>query len=93
MVENVEHVIAIELLSACQAVEFLRPLKTTVPLEEVYKAVRSRVAAWDRDRYMTPDIEAATEMLRDECIWQAVKGHVDHYHSVQVSGTESPRLE
>jgi histidine ammonia-lyase len=37
----VENVIAIELLAACQAIEFLRPLKTTVPLEEVYKLVRS----------------------------------------------------
>ena len=50
VVESVERVIAIELLSACQVVEFLRPLKSTVPLEEVYKAVRSWVAAWDRDR-------------------------------------------
>lgn len=40
VVENVENVIAIELLSACQAIEFLRPLKTTAPLEEVYNAVR-----------------------------------------------------
>jgi histidine ammonia-lyase len=30
-------VIAIELLAACQAIEFLRPMKTTTPLEEVYK--------------------------------------------------------
>jgi histidine ammonia-lyase len=30
----VEKVIAIELLAACQAIEFLRPLKTTQPLEE-----------------------------------------------------------
>ena len=35
--------IAIELLAACQAIEFLRPLKTTVPLEECYKVVRSVV--------------------------------------------------
>jgi len=33
-------VLAIELLAACQAVEFLRPLKTTEPLEEVYKCIR-----------------------------------------------------
>jgi histidine ammonia-lyase len=43
VVENVERVIAIELLAACQAIEFLRPLKTTVPLEEVYNVVRSVV--------------------------------------------------
>lgn len=34
-------VLAIELLAACQAVEFLRPLKTTEPLEEIYSLVRS----------------------------------------------------
>lgn len=41
VVENVERVIAIELLAACQAIEFLRPLKTTDPLEEAYDLVRS----------------------------------------------------
>ena len=50
MVRNVEKVIAIELLAACQAIEFLRPLKTTAPLEEVYKAVRSVARPWDKDR-------------------------------------------
>ena len=48
VVRNVEKVIAIELLAACQAIEFLRPLKTTVPLEEAIKVVRSAVAAWDQ---------------------------------------------
>jgi histidine ammonia-lyase len=43
VVENVERVIAIELLAACQAIEFLRPLKTTRPLEMVYETVRSVV--------------------------------------------------
>lgn len=43
VVENVESVIAIELLAACQAIEFLRPLKTTQPLEAVYNLVRSVV--------------------------------------------------
>ena len=51
VVRNVEKVIAIELLAACQAIEFLRPLKTTVPLEEVIKVVRSAVAAWDQVRF------------------------------------------
>ncbi|KAJ8302038.1 hypothetical protein KUTeg_021025 [Tegillarca granosa] len=37
-------VLAIELLAACQAIEFLRPLKTTPPLEEVYRLVRTVAA-------------------------------------------------
>ena len=36
-------VIAIEILAACQAMEFLRPLKSTPPLEAVYKLVRTQV--------------------------------------------------
>ncbi|KAM6987055.1 histidine ammonia-lyase-like [Aplochiton taeniatus] len=43
VVEHVEQVLAIELLAACQALEFLRPLKTTAPLEKVYDLVRSVV--------------------------------------------------
>lgn len=41
VIENVEKVIAIELLAAAQAIEFLRPLKTTEPLEKLYELVRS----------------------------------------------------
>lgn len=74
VVANVEHVIAIELLAACQAIEFLRPLKTTVPLEEVYRTVRAVVRPWDKDRYMAPDIEAVTALLKEGKIWNCVKG-------------------
>ncbi|XP_065350144.1 histidine ammonia-lyase-like [Cloeon dipterum] len=83
VVENVEQVIAIELLAACQAIEFLRPLKTTVPLEEVYKVVRSVVRPWDKDRFMAPDIEAVVALLRSGKIWNVVRHHVDFYHAPQ----------
>ena len=33
-------VIAIELMAACQGIEFARPLQTTEPLEAVYNLVR-----------------------------------------------------
>ena len=74
VVTNVERVIAIELLAACQAIEFLRPLKTTVPLEEVCRVVRSAVRPWDKDRFMAPDIDAVTQMLQEGKIWDCVKG-------------------
>merc|ERR1712212_1059803 len=83
VVRNVEKVIAIELLAACQAIEFLRPLKTTQPLEEVYKVVRSVVAPWDKDRYMSPDIQNSTKLLKEEKIWSAVKLYMEQYHSKQ----------
>ncbi len=40
VVENVETVVAIELLAACQAIDILRPLKTTDCLEEIYNTVK-----------------------------------------------------
>ncbi|XP_050412353.1 histidine ammonia-lyase [Patella vulgata] len=83
VVEHVEQVLAIELLAACQAVEFLRPLKTTIPLEEVYKQVRQVVGPWKKDRYMSPDIDAATKLLQEERIWRVVKPLMDNYHSTQ----------
>uniref|UniRef100_A0A8B9KCN0 Histidine ammonia-lyase n=1 Tax=Astyanax mexicanus TaxID=7994 RepID=A0A8B9KCN0_ASTMX len=43
VVEHVEQVLAIELLAACQALEFHRPLRTTAPLEKVYELLRSVV--------------------------------------------------
>lgn len=83
VVEHVEQVIAIELLAACQAIEFLRPLKTTPPLEEVYKLVRQLAGPWKKDRYMAPDIDAVTKLLQEEKVWRKVKPFMDNYHAQQ----------
>jgi hypothetical protein len=50
---------------------------------QVYKLVRSVVPAWDKDRYMSPDIAAASKLLKEEKIWSVVKHHIEHYHAKQ----------
>ena len=40
---------------------------------------------WDKDRYMSPDINAVKELLKDEKIWNAAKHHMEKYHTSQVS--------
>ncbi|KAJ4937961.1 hypothetical protein JOQ06_002589 [Pogonophryne albipinna] len=90
VVEHVEQVLAIELLAACQGIEFLRPLRTTTPLEKVYELVRSVVKPWMKDRFMSPDIEAAHRLLLDQkasdikwCpgsqVWNVAKPYIDKY--------------
>ncbi|CAI8031668.1 Histidine ammonia-lyase [Geodia barretti] len=79
VVSHVEQVLAIELLAACQALEFHRPRTTTPPLEEVHKLVRTVVRPWDKDRFMSPDIEAATKLLREGRVWTAAEPHISHY--------------
>ncbi|XP_061662106.1 histidine ammonia-lyase-like isoform X2 [Syngnathoides biaculeatus] len=81
VVEQVEQVLAIELLAACQALEFLRPLQTAAPLQKVYQLVRSVVSAWDKDRIMSPDIEAAHALLRQQKVWAEIQPYVDEYRN------------
>lgn len=61
--DHCKTVIAIELLAAAQAVDLLRPLKTSPALEAAHKKIRSRVPFIDKDRSFTPDIEAIKELI------------------------------
>ncbi|KDO22548.1 histidine ammonia-lyase [Saprolegnia parasitica CBS 223.65] len=80
VVTHVETVLAIELLAACQALEFHRPLKTTDALEAVYRLVRSRVPAMDKDRYIAPDIEAVLDLVRSGAIQKVVEPYLANIH-------------
>ncbi|XP_051916570.1 histidine ammonia-lyase-like [Hippocampus zosterae] len=81
VVEHVEQVLAIELLAACQGIEFLRPLRTTTPLEKVYDLVRSVVKPWMKDRFLSPDIEAVHRLLLDQKVWTVAKPYIDKYQT------------
>ncbi|HEY0939798.1 MAG TPA: histidine ammonia-lyase [Steroidobacter sp.] len=72
MVENATAVIAIELLMATQACDFHAPLKTSAPLETVRSALRARVPMLEDDRYMYPDMQQASELVRSGVIAASV---------------------
>ena len=63
MAENTAGVVAIELLAACQGIDFRQPLKTSLILQKVHKLVRSKIPHYDEDRYFSPDIEAAKKII------------------------------
>ncbi|MCR0981680.1 histidine ammonia-lyase [Roseomonas populi] len=63
MADNLRDILAIELLAAAQAVEFHRPLRSSEPLEDAHAAVRGVAAAWDKDRFMAPDIAAVAGLI------------------------------
>jgi len=64
VVENVERIVAIELMCAAQALEFRRPLHTSAKLEDVLFAVRSIVLRLEQDRVLAPDIESLAAAVR-----------------------------
>jgi histidine ammonia-lyase len=65
MADNSAGIVAIELLAACQGVDFRSPLKSSPLLEEAKQVLRQEVSFYDQDRYFAPDIEKAKRMVRD----------------------------
>jgi histidine ammonia-lyase len=63
MAENTAGIVAIELLAACQGMDFRAPHKTSRLLEKAKAIVRKEVPFYDKDRYFAPDICKATEIV------------------------------
>jgi histidine ammonia-lyase len=59
-----ESVLALELLTAAQALELLRPLRPGRGVERAYGRVRERVAPLAGDRVLAPDIGAVEQLVR-----------------------------
>jgi histidine ammonia-lyase len=64
MTANAHHIIAIELLAACQGIDLRAPLKTSPRLAAVHSALRLRVPFARSDRLLALDIEAAAITVR-----------------------------
>ena len=70
IIDNVEKVLAIELLSAVQALEFRRPLKSSDTVEQVVAAFRKEVSFNTEDRVLHDDMVKAVSFLhRDLDAW------------------------
>ena len=63
IVDNIAGIVALELLAAGQACEFHRPSKTSLPLQAVMKKLRESVPGYTKDRYFSPDLEAAKKII------------------------------
>jgi histidine ammonia-lyase len=65
MIANVAHILGIEALAAAQGIEFLRPLASSPVLEAAHQLLRSHCPAMAHDRFLAPDIEASSRLVRD----------------------------
>ncbi|MDJ0654359.1 MAG: histidine ammonia-lyase [Xanthomonadales bacterium] len=64
MAENTTGVAAIELLAACQGIEFHRPNRSSDKLESLLTSIRRLVPALEDDRALSPDIEQVCRWVR-----------------------------
>ena len=58
-----QHVIAIEFLCACQAIDLVAPLTTSPPLARVHDFIRARVPTLEHDRSTSNDLGVITQMI------------------------------
>lgn len=64
VVNNLERILAIELLTAAQGLEFRRPARTSSLLEEVVSGFREKVPFQDDDHFLAADIQGAVAFLQ-----------------------------
>ncbi len=70
IVNNLERILAIELMNASQALSFRSPLKSSSPIESFIKSYRNEVPLVENDRVLAKDIEK-TILFFDSL-------HIDH---------------
>jgi histidine ammonia-lyase len=63
MLDNVEKIVAIELLAAAQGIEFHHPRKSSPTLEKAIEKIRAVSPRYESDRSLAPDIEAVAAMV------------------------------
>lgn len=65
VLDNLEFILAIELMTACQAIEFRRPLKSSEILESAHGYVREFVSFAEEDRIFSEDINKVRSIIND----------------------------
>jgi histidine ammonia-lyase len=65
VIDNLEFILGIELLTSCQAIEFRRPLRSSVLLEAAHDFVRRSVSFAKEDRVFADDINKIKTMVSD----------------------------
>ncbi len=65
MLDNLRHILAIELLSACQGIDLLAPLRTGTEAQKACELLRSVSPRVDADRSLAPDISRVAALIAD----------------------------
>ncbi|SEK73134.1 histidine ammonia-lyase [Parapedobacter koreensis] len=63
VIDNLEYILAIELLYAAQAMDFRRPLKSSEVLESCHELVRTKVPFVNSDRIFSYDIKKLHQLI------------------------------
>jgi histidine ammonia-lyase len=68
---NLAGIVAVEMLTAGQGIEFRAPLRTSGPLQDVVTRIRAEVPTLQGDRHMAADIESAKGLVGSGALVEA----------------------
>jgi histidine ammonia-lyase len=81
MIDNLNHILGVELLCAAQGIEFRSPLKTSGPLSRVVARLRKDVITLGEDRYLAPDLAQAALLIASGEITRATATQLPNLES------------
>lgn len=76
VMQNLQSVLAIELLTASQAIEFHKPLKCGTGTAIAYNEVRKVVPPMERDRVLYDDVQKVLSLIRSDTVLNSVEAKV-----------------
>jgi histidine ammonia-lyase len=76
VLDNLEYILAIELLYAAQALEFRRPLKSSLVLEEIFTEIRKYVDFATKDRSFSYDINTLHQLIKSSTLTDIVSENI-----------------
>ena len=85
MLHNTAHIVGIELLTAAQGVEFLRPLTSSAPLESLHALIRSASPAMMEDRSLAHDMTALQKLVARGEISARLGAKLPELHALQLA--------
>lgn len=72
IVDNAENVVAMELLSATQALDLIKPLQPAGAVKSAYDLIRTKVPYAEKDRNFSIDIKAIRGLISDNSLMESL---------------------
>lgn len=79
VIDNLEKILAIELLCAAQAFDFRKPLKSSEVLDDVHDTIRERIDTATEDRIFSVDIKKAIKLIKERTLLSTTSFHCETY--------------
>jgi histidine ammonia-lyase len=80
IIDNLEHILAIELICAAQAFDYHKPLKSGLILDHCHELIRTKINHAEEDRIFSEDIKLAHELISSGALIKKANDTAQAHH-------------